>query len=239
MNKLKKDANKRFQKPLMPQKTSEVMYVPIPLTQFPVALHGHGHGHGQSQGAESGLGLGLGLDLKPLPMHFQPLSFGQVSPFQQGALGSGGQQMSMMPHQPSSGTTYFICAGKGSSSSNNIINGNGNGNGTVMDGSRMFFQMQPSAFKPALQNAGYSYPNLPQQMHPSFAADSSSSFPAASSASVSAQPQQQQQQQSSADQGPGSGSGSGSVAGAQSRIDRHPPPSSSSEPGRSGWARRG
>ena len=213
----------------MPQKTSEVMYVPIPLTQFPVTLHGHGHGHGQSQGAESGLGLGLGLDLKPLPMHFQPLSFGQVSPFQQGALGSGGQQMSMMPHQPSSGTTYFICAGKGSSSSNSIINSNGNGN--VMDGSRMFFQMQPSAFKPALQNAGYSYPNLPQQMHPSFAADSSSSFPAASSVSVSAPPQQQQ---SSADQGPGSGSGSGSgsVAGAQSRIDRHPPPSSSSELGR-------
>jgi hypothetical protein len=210
------------------------MYVPIPLTQFPVALHGHGHGHGQSQGAESG--LGMGLDLKPLPMHFQPLSFGQVPPFQQGSLGSGGQQMSMMPHQPSSGTTYFICAGKGSSSSNSNINsnGNGNGNGNVMDGSRMFFQMQPSAFKPALQNAGYSYPNLPQQMHPSFAADSSSSFPAASSVSVSApqQQQQQQQQQSSADQGPGSGSGSGSVAGAQSRTDRHPPPSSSSEPGR-------
>ena len=153
MNKLKKDANKRFQKPLMPQKTNEVMYVPIPLTQFPVTIHS------QNQGGTREAGLGLG-DLKPLPMQFQPVSYGKVQQFPQGGLSSSGQQM--MPH-PST-ATYFLCAGKASSS-------NGSGSGNVIEGSRMFFQMQPSAFMPNMPNGSYSHHNLPHHMPSSFAAE--------------------------------------------------------------------
>lgn len=167
----------------MPQKANEVMYVPIPLTQFPVTIHS------QSQGGTGESGLGLG-ELKPLPMHFQPVSVGQVPQFQQGS-----QQM--MSSHPSA-ATYFICASKGSSS-------NGSSSGSIIDGSRMFFQMQPSAF---MSNGSYIHPNQSQHMS-SFAAEPH--FPPAGP------PQQPATNQVDSE-------GSSSSSSDENRIDRRLPP---------------